>query len=155
MSQERSQPQSQSQSQQQQPAQPPRPALPPESGFTDTAPFWQGTRDKRLLLQVCTETGRFQHFPRPLSLATGRRTLGWKEASGLGRIYAHTVLRTPGLGADGRLPLPLALIELDEGVRILANLLNVEPAGVRIGDRVRLAWDERGGDARYPAFEPA
>ncbi|TFY99822.1 Zn-ribbon domain-containing OB-fold protein [Ramlibacter rhizophilus] len=126
--------------------------LPPESGFTDTAPFWQGTREGRLMLQYCTETQRFQHYPRPLSLYTGRRTLGWKEVSGFGTVYAHTVLRTPGLGADGRLPCVLALVELDEGVRILANLPGTAPGEIGIGQRVRLTWDELGGDARYPAF---
>lgn len=128
--------------------------LPPESAFTDSAAFWQGTREGRLMLQYCTQAGRFQHFPRPVSLYSGRRTLTWKEVSGQGRIYAHTVLRTPGLGADGRLPCALALVELDEGVRILANLLGTEPGRVKVGDRVRLAWDELGGDARYPAFTP-
>lgn len=126
--------------------------LPAENLFTDSAPFWKGTREGKLLLQFCTQSGRFQHFPRPISLYTGSRALEWKEVSGNGTIYAHTVLRTPGLGADGRLPCVLALVELDEGVRILANLPGCVPGTLGIGDRVRLVWDELGGDARYPAF---
>jgi uncharacterized protein len=126
--------------------------VPAENAFTDSAAFWQGTREGKLVLQYCTETGRFQHFPRPVSLATGRRTLGWKEVSGNGTIYSHTVLRTPGLGADGRLPCPLALVDLDEGVRILANLPGADLDRLKIGARVRLIWDTLAGDARYPAF---
>lgn len=128
-------------------------SLPPESLFVDSAPFWKGTREGKLLLQYCPESGRFQHFPRPISLYTGSRQLEWREVSGQGTIYSHTVLRTPGLGADGRLPCVLALVELDEGVRILANLPACPPGGVRIGDKVKLVWDELGGDARYPAFD--
>lgn len=126
---------------------------PPENLFVQSAPFWQGTREGRLLLQYCTESGRFQHFPRPISLYTGTRQLEWREVSGNGSIYAVTALRTPGLGADDRLPCVLALVELDEGVRILANVLDAAPGEVKIGDRVVLAWDEL-GDGRYPAFKP-
>lgn len=133
----------------------PAPRKPPrESLFTDTAPFWQGTRDGQLLLQYCPTAQRFQHFPRPLSLYSGRRDLEWRAVSGEGVIYAHTVLRTPGLGADGRLPCVLALVELDEGVRILANLPGTQSGQLRIGDRVKLTWDALDGDARYPAFAP-
>jgi uncharacterized OB-fold protein len=126
--------------------------LPRESLYIDSAPFWQGTRDGKLVLQACGDTGRFQHFPRPVSLATGSRNLQWREVSGNGSVYAVTALRTPGLGADGRLPCVLALIELEEGVRILGNLPASSPGDVRIGDRVKLSWDVV-GDGRYPAFE--
>lgn len=128
--------------------------LPAENLYVDSAPFWQGTREGRLLLQYCTESGRFQHFPRPISLYTGTRKLEWREVSGRGSVYAVTALRTPGLGADGRLPCVLATVELDEGVRILANVLHCAPGEVKIGDRVQLAWDDL-GDGRYPAFVPA
>jgi hypothetical protein len=128
--------------------------LPAENLFTDSSAFWQGTRDGKLMLQFCTESGRFQHFPRPISLYTGSRKLEWREVSGKGKIYSVTALRTPGLGADGRLPCVLALVELDEGVRILANLPGCEPGQVRIGDAVKLTWDEL-ADGRYPAFAPA
>lgn len=135
------------------PAQPVR-NVPRESQFTDAAAFWKGTREGKLMLQYCTRSQRFQHFPRPVSLYTGGRDLEWREVSGLGSIYAHTVLRTPGLGADGRLPCVLALVELDEGVRIVANLPGSKAGEMNIGDRVRLVWDALDADARYPAFEP-
>ncbi|MBK4738530.1 Zn-ribbon domain-containing OB-fold protein [Noviherbaspirillum pedocola] len=128
-------------------------AVPAPGGFVDTEPFWRGTREGKLLLQYCPQSGRFQHFPRPLSLYTGSRQLEWREVSGAGTVYAHTVLRTQGLGADGRLPLALALIELDEGVRILGNILGANAERARIGARVKLSWDTPSNDARYPAFE--
>lgn len=132
---------------------PPR-KLPRENLFVDTSAFWQGTREGKLMLQFCKDTGRFQHFPRPVSLYTGSRNLEWREVSGNGTVYAITALRTPGLGADGRLPCVLATIELDEGVRIVANMPGTAPGDVRIGARVKLVWDEL-ADGRYPAFAPA
>jgi uncharacterized protein len=127
--------------------------MPAENLYVDSAAFWQGTREGRLMLQYCTESGRFQHFPRPLSLYTGTRKLEWRAVSGKGTVYAVTALRTPGLGADGRLPCLLALVDLEEGVRILANVLRCAPGELRIGDPVQLTWDEL-ADGRYPAFEP-
>ncbi|HEX7063238.1 MAG TPA: Zn-ribbon domain-containing OB-fold protein [Woeseiaceae bacterium] len=128
--------------------------IPPRNRFVDTEAFWRGTEEGKLVLQYCPETGRFQHFPRPLSLYTGKRNLEWREVSGRGSVYAVTVLRTPSLGAaEERLPLVLATVELDEGVRILGNVINAAPDQVRIGARVRLAWDEIAEGVRYPAFE--
>lgn len=126
--------------------------IPRVNAFTDTKPFWDGAKQGRLMLQYCTETGRFQHYPRPVSVYTGRRTTEWREVSGDGQIYAFTVVRIPGPGLDGRLPLCVATVELDEGVRIIANILGCLPEDLAVSRRVKLAWDTLDGDARYPAF---
>lgn len=126
--------------------------VPQQNVFVHSEPFWRGAREGKLLLQFCPESGRFQHYPRPLSLYTGTRKLEWREVSGRGAIYAHTVLRTKGLGADARLPLVLATVELEEKVRILANILGASPGEIRIGDSVQLAWDPLDEGAPYPAF---
>jgi uncharacterized OB-fold protein len=60
-------------------------------------------------------------------------------------------LRTVGPGLRSRLPLSIAIVELDEGVRIVANLLDA-PADVPIGGRVTLAWDRLDDAVPYPAF---
>ncbi len=105
------------------------------------------------MLQYCKDTGRFQHYPRPVSIFTGSRNLEWREVSGNGTVYACTVIRVPGPGLEGRLPLPVATVELDEGVRILGNILDADPEQVAIGQRVELAWDRLGDDVPYPAFK--
>lgn len=134
------------------PGTPPTRPIPRAGVYVDTAPFWEGVKAGRLRLQYCTESGRFQHYPRPVSLQTGRRTLAWRDVSGNGQIYAFTVVRIQGPGLEGRLPLCVATVELDEGVRIIANVLGCRPEDLAIGKRVKLAWDTLDGDARYPAF---
>ena len=129
--------------------------IPKPGMFVDTAPFWEGAKNHKLVLQYCTDTGQFQHFPKPVSIFTGSRNLEWREVSGSGTIYACTVLRVPGPGLDGRLPLSIATIELDEGVRILGNILGTDPGEVRIGQRVVLAWDPIADGLDYPAFRIA
>jgi uncharacterized OB-fold protein len=128
-----------------------RPA-PKENTYIDTRPFWAAAREKKLVLQFCRDTGRFQHFPRPVSLYTGSRNLEWREVSGRGTIYACSVVRIPAPGLDGRLPLPVATVELEEGVRMLATILDAKPEDLRIGQRVTLAWDTLDGGQPYPAF---
>jgi uncharacterized OB-fold protein len=129
--------------------------VPKSDVYVPTQPFWDGARDGKLMLQYCTDTNRFQHYPRPVSLATGSRRLEWRAVSGNGEIYSYTIVRIPGPGVAGRLPLIVATVELDEGVRILANILDATPDELRIGLRVRLAWDALDGGTPYPAFRIA
>ena len=126
--------------------------VPRIGAYVDSRPFWEGIAQGKLVLQYCTESKRFQHYPRPVSIYTGRRTLEWREVSGNGTIYACTVVRIPGPGQDGRLPLPVATVELDEGVRIIANVLDCKPEELKVGRRVKLAWDQLSKEQRYPAF---
>ena len=129
--------------------------VPRANTYVDSQDFWDAVAEGKLKLQFCTESGRFQHYPKPVSMATGRRTLEWREVSGRGVIYACTVVRIPGPGLDGRLPLCVATVELEEGVRMIANVLNCAPEQLAIGKRVRLAWDALTPEQRYPAFELA
>ena len=127
--------------------------VPKPDVYVPTQPFWDGARAGKLMLQFCKDTNRFQHYPRPVSIYTGSRNLEWREVSGKGRIYACTIVRVPGPGLEGRLPLSVATVELDEGVRIIANILGSNPEEVKIGRRVDLSWDHLEGDTPYPAFK--
>ena len=124
----------------------------PASGYLDTAPFWNGIRERRLVLQFCTDSARFQHPPRPVSMFTGSRRLEWREVNGAGTIHATSVLRAAtGRGADAREHC-YASIDLDAGVRILGRLLDCAPGEARVGARVLLAWDTLADGRGYPAF---
>lgn len=126
--------------------------VPRQSAYVDTKPFWEGSKQGKLMLQFCRDSGRFQHYPRPVSLYTGSRNLEWREVSGRGEIYAVTVIRVPGPGLEGRLPLIVATVQLEEGVRILGNILSAAPEAAKIGQKVKLAWDTIADDLQYPAF---
>ena len=124
----------------------------PATGYLDTTPFWNGVRERRLVLQFCTDSGRFQHPPRPVSIFTGSRRLEWREASGAGTIHASSVLHAiPGGGHDRR-DHCYASVDLDAGVRLLGRLLDCAPGDARVGARVVLAWDTLPDGRGYPAF---
>jgi uncharacterized OB-fold protein len=127
-----------------------RPA-PEPSSFTQ--PFWHATRERRLLLQYCTVARKFQHYPRPVSIYTGRKTIEWREVAGTGKVYAFTVTHRAPPAFRGREPYVVATIELDEQVRLMSNVEGALPGDVRIGARVRLVWSPMAQGFNFPTFE--
>ncbi len=112
-----------------------------DQGIADptTETFWQACLEHRLVVQKCDLCGRHQFYPRPFCLACEATTLGWVEARGTGTIYSLTTVRLP---VTEELPPPylLALVDLDEGPRLLTN---IDAQKASIGDKVRVAWRER------------
>ncbi|NUZ07302.1 Zn-ribbon domain-containing OB-fold protein [Piscinibacter koreensis] len=132
----------------------PRP-LPRADIYAKTKPFWEAANEGRLMMQFCRDTARFQWFPRSGSVYTGKRNIEWREVSGRGTVYSWTVAVAPWPGHEDRVPYVCALVELDEGVRMLANLFNVPADEVAIGMPVKLMWERLSETYNYPAFEPA
>ncbi len=136
------------------PAKKPARPLPRANAYVDTRPFWEAANQGKLMLQYCPIAKRHQHFPRPVSLYTGRRDLEWREASGRGTLYSWTTTFSPWPGHEERVPYICALVDLEEGVRMLANLYNCRAEALRVGAPVRLIWERLSQDYNYPAFEP-
>ena len=121
----------------------PAPAIDPAS-----RPFFEAAREGRLLLGRCTETGRLFFPPRPFSPFTLGPDVTTVAAGGGGTIYSLTVSR----GAE---PVALAVVELDEGVRLLTNIVEADGDALSIGQAVRLRWAEtEDPEARLPVFAP-
>lgn len=128
--------------------------LPVPNSYMDTELFWQAAKEKKYLLQRCDDTGRFQYPPRPISLYTGSRRLSWVEVEGRGRLYSWTLTRVGWPGHEDRVPYICAYVKLDEGVRVLCNLVNCDAEQLKIGMPMRLVWESLSAEINYPAFEP-
>lgn len=128
--------------------------VPRPNAYMNTAPFWAATREGKLLLQFCKDSGKYQWYPRPVSIYTGKRNLEWREASGKGTLYSWTVTYSAWPGHEDRVPYICAYVDLDEGPRLLCNLLNCARDKVRIGMPVKLVWEKLEDGTNYPAFEP-
>lgn len=115
-----------------------------------TEPYWRGLREERLLLQRNPATGAYQHYPRPFCLDDARRSPEWSDASGHGTIYSQTVVHR-GSPLPG--PRVIALVDLDEGPRVLAEIVDTPPEGVAIGQRVRAVFKDH-GEVRLLDFTP-
>jgi len=114
-------------------------------GPTPTSqPFWDGLADGKVLIQRCRQCDTWVYYPRARCSHCLSDSLEWTEVSGEGTVYTFTVARQPTTPAFAEVVDPvIAVVELDEGVRMTTSLEGVEPADVRVGMRVG------------PAFAPA
>ena len=120
-----------------------------------TAPWWDATREGRLLVQRCEACGHHQHPPRALCTTCGSTdNLGWIESAGTATVDACTVVeRAP---ADGQTPpYVVARVRLPEGPILLTNIETTDPNAVAIGDAVSLNWRDLTDGRRLPVFAPA
>lgn len=119
-----------------------------------TQPFWDATKEHRLMLQRCANGHVFYyartHCPECLS-----NDLEWAEASGRGTLYSYTVARrpqSPEFAED--VPYIIAAITLEEGPRITSLLVEADPDNVAIDGAVEVAWDDVSDDVSMPYFRP-
>jgi uncharacterized OB-fold protein len=116
----------------------------------ETRFFWEAGRDGTLRIARCRSCGFFSHPPYPRCPCCTSADVGPAAVSGNGTIYSFTVKETPEGAAV------IALVELDEqlGLRLLTNVVECDPAAVRIGLRVRVQF-RAAGDVWLPLFVPA
>ena len=129
--------------------------LRPRPGLTQDNAFWfEGARQHRLLIQRCKQCGTLRHPPRPM--CSECRSYEWDvvDASGRGTVYSFVVNHYPQVPAFDY-PLAIGLIELEEGTRLVANVIGVERADVRVGMPVEVEWVDHDPDLTLPAFRPA
>jgi uncharacterized OB-fold protein len=117
------------------------------------APFREGLGKRRLMLQFDRASGRAQFYPRPQSLY-GESGVEWREASGRGRIFALTLSRVAPAHLKGEVPYSLALVQLDEGPRMLARI-GAPFDQLRPGQVVAVDWDHPDSTRSFPVFKPA
>ena len=132
---------------------PPRPA--PEI-TAHAAPFWKAAREGRLVIQQCPVCGHRQHYPRPWCTNCLHEDVEFVDASGEGTIYTFTVIRrSPNPAFEARVPYVLAFVDLDEGVRLVTNVVDCDPESVRIGQRVRARFESIDDEHTVVLFAPA
>jgi len=133
--------------------QPRRPVEPPVSDTTQ--PFWDATREQRLLIQWCTACGEPVWFPREVCPACLGSSLVWRPSSGLAEVYAFTVEHRPTMPTPfGDEPYVVALVELEEGPRLMTNVVGCAPDTVSVGMPVQVTWEALSDGRNLPLFEP-
>ena len=115
-------------------------------------PFYAGLDAGRLLIPWCRSCGKPHFYPRSACPhCWSEENYDWREAQGTGVIHTFTVVRSnPPPAFASMLPFPIAIIDLDEGVRILSNIVG-DYEGMAIGDRVAVEFVTRGGES-LPVF---
>ncbi len=118
-----------------------------------TRPYWQAAARGELHMQHCGACGRWQFYPRPFCIHCEADALQWRAVSGLGRIYTYTVNhRAPNAFMKARLPYVVAIVELDEGPRLMANVLGNAVDQASIGKRVKVTFEAVSEEVALPQF---
>ena len=114
--------------------------------------YLEHCRKGELAYQVCTDDNTPVFYPRAVAPTTGSTNLEWRISKGLGTVYATTVVSA----AKDQPPHNVALIDVDEGYRMMSRVEDIDPMQVRIGMRVKVRFHP--GDEKqppYPVFVPA
>lgn len=135
----------------------PRPAGTPERVSPpispEAEPFWDATRDRRLLIQWCTSCDRGIHFPRAACPNCLGDVFDHRVSTGVGVVYACSTMTAPGNPSmAGREPYVVALVDLEEGVRMLTNVVGGDAASASSGDPVHVAWEPLDDGRHLPVF---
>lgn len=124
----------------------------PDVDHPVTKPFWDGCRERRLLVQRDPRTGDVHWPPKPAYWKDGR--LEWIEAKGTGTIYTWVIGRAPFLPAfEKLLPLVMVVVELDEGPRLVGYMVGCRPDEVAIGKRVQVVFEPLTERVTLPVWE--
>jgi uncharacterized OB-fold protein len=120
-----------------------------------TGPFWEAARQGRLLVQHCPGCGAHQFYPQASCRKCLSEELDWVDAKGEGTIYAYTVIhRAPSRPFAPDVPYTVALVDLDEGCRMISNIVDVPPEDVRVGMPVEVVFEEITPEISLPKFRP-
>lgn len=120
----------------------------------DTAFFWAGTAAGELRIQRCAGCGTLRHPPGPACPACGDLEWDHVVSQGRGRVYSFVVHHHPPVPPH-QTPFVVAVVELEEGTRIVGNLLGVEPAQAEMGMEVKVMFQRVAEDLVLPQWVPA
>ncbi len=119
----------------------------------DTRFFWEGARQRKLLIQRCKGCSSLRHPPGPVCPDCYSFEWDTLEASGRATLYSYVVMHYPVVAPFDH-PNPIGLVELEEGTRLVAQLVGVDPATLHIGQPLQVEFEEFDGDLTLPQFRP-
>jgi uncharacterized OB-fold protein/acyl dehydratase len=131
----------------------PKPKRPRPAVNLDNTFFFEGAKEHKLLIQRCSSCGALRHPPGPMCPEC--HSLEWEaiEASGKGTVYSFVTNHYPQVPSFDY-PLNVSLIELEEGIRLIANVVGIDPDAVEIGMAVEVEFVDHDEDLTLPAFHP-
>ena len=122
----------------------------------ETQPFWDGCAAGELRIQRCLDCGQPYFYPRPVCPDCGSPRVEWFTASGRATLYSYVISHRPAPGFEEEAPYAIAVVQLAEGPRMMANLTGVPqtPEALELDMPLRVTFERR-GDMSLPVFAPA
>lgn len=121
----------------------------------ETREFWEALTQSRFVLPRCTRCETWIWYPRQFCSGCGSLDTAWEEVSGRGRIYSFTVVRKSAVAGWSELvPYVIAYVELEEGPRVISNVVDCDPESLAIGTPVRIRIHSGEGGHALFRFAP-
>jgi uncharacterized OB-fold protein len=114
----------------------------------ESLPFWQAADEGRYLVKKCKSCGQVHHYPRDICPFCLSADTVWQDSPGTGVVYSFSTM------GQGDAAYTLAYVTLDEGVTVMSNLVDCDPAQVRMGQKVRVVFTPTEGGHAVPMFTP-
>lgn len=129
------------------------PVRPEPRPTAESAPYWEAAAQQRLVIQRCAQCGHHQFYPRGFCTDCLSERLEWVESAGSGTVYTFTICRIPAHPSMADpVPYAVAMIDLDEGVRMLTNLVDCDISRIAIGSRVGVRFERISASTVLPQF---
>ena len=127
---------------------------------TEAKPFWDAAAQNKLVVQRCLNCHAYVWTPRPACYECGNEELEWKDVSGKGTVYSFTVIRqVVGRAAskafEPDVPYVVAWVDLEEGPRMISNVIGCPVEDVKIGMKVSVVFEQQSPEIWLPKFKPA
>jgi len=122
-----------------------------------TRPFWEAAKNRKLVLQKCTQCSSTHFHPLPWCTECGCHDIPWTEARKTGTVYTYTVSRVIAMNLAGwqdEMPILMCLIDLDDGARLYGQVTGCTPEEIKIGMRVEAYFEDISDEAAIPKFKP-
>ena len=121
----------------------------------ETRPFWDGAAEERLVIQRCGACGRWQYYPRPFCKACWSEDVTWAEACGRATLYTYSIVRRNDLPPfDHRVPYVAAIVDLEEGPRMVSEVVDCPLEEVTIGMGLAVTYRDLADGLKLPVFRP-
>jgi uncharacterized OB-fold protein len=127
--------------------------LPPLAIDSDSRPYWEGLTQGELRIQRCDACSRHVFYPRSICPHCSADRLSWITATGKGTIYSYTVAHQAFGPYTDEVPFVVAIVELEEGVRIMTRIVGTPPEQVRIGVAVHVTFATISEELTLPYFQ--
>ncbi|MCU1591350.1 MAG: hypothetical protein JWP11_2606 [Frankiales bacterium] len=119
----------------------------------DSAHYWESAKARELVAQQCDSCREFVFYPRSVCPHCHSGDLTWRTSAGHGIVYSYTVSRrAPSPEFEGMVPYVVALVDLDEGFRMMSNIVGTDALGTRCGDRVEVDFEQVSDETTLPVF---
>ena len=120
----------------------------------ETEEFWAGARRGELRIQRCNACGNAYFFPRPFCPLCSSNDVAWFTATGRGKLYSYVINHRPAYGFQDYVPYVIAVVQLDEGPRMMTNIIGVDPTpeNLPIDLPVEVTWEQQDDTITLPIF---